>query len=196
MKLVVGLGNPERSYIGTRHNVGFEVVDQLAARLGWTKPGDFDRMAKTKFDGLAFDGVVGNEKLVLLKPLTYMNLSGKSVQAAMAFYQLAPADVMIVLDDVALPCGKLRIRPAGSSGGHTGLKDIARALGTEQYPRLRIGVDPPPPRIPQRDWVLGRFSEDQRAGVNAALDRAANALLMWIGQDITAAMNKFNADDK
>ena len=203
MRLIVGLGNPGREYAGTRHNVGFDAVDAFAQRTGLVaSPADFDRVARTKFDGLAVDGNVSvaatgsTEKVLLLKPTTYMNLSGRAVQAAMAFYQLGPADVMIVLDDVALPCGKLRIRPGGSSGGHNGLKDIARALGTEQYPRLRIGVDPPPPRVPQRDWVLGRFSEDQRAGVNAALDRAANALLTWIGQGIEPAMNRYNADDK
>ena len=208
MRLIVGLGNPGREYAGTRHNVGFDALDAFAYRTGLVgSPADFDRVARTKFDGLAVDGSVsvpaggsgsgtlpGSEKVLLLKPTTYMNLSGRSVQAAMAFYQLAPADVMIVLDDVALPCGKLRIRPGGSSGGHNGLKDIARALGTEQYPRLRIGVGPPPPRVPQRDWVLGRFGEDQRAGVNAALDRAADALLAWIGQGIEPAMNRFNAD--
>ncbi|CAA9390568.1 MAG: Peptidyl-tRNA hydrolase [uncultured Phycisphaerae bacterium] len=226
MRLIVGLGNPGREYAGTRHNVGFDAVDAFAQRTGLVgSAADFDRVARTKFDGLAVDGSVSvpggasrrespaapprdgpaagagsgggtTEKVLLLKPTTYMNLSGRSVQAAMAFYQLGPADVMVVLDDVALPCGKLRIRPGGSAGGHNGLKDIARALGTEQYPRLRIGVDPPPPRVPQRDWVLGRFGEDQRAGVNAALDRAVNALLTWIGRDINAAMNKFNADDK
>lgn len=200
MKLIVGLGNPGSDYAKTRHNVGFDAIDRFAGRTGLTtgKPGEFDRVARTKFDGLALDGAVGvagggSEKVLLLKPTTYMNLSGRSVQAAMAFYQLTPADVMIILDDVALPCGKLRIRAGGSSGGHNGLKDIARALGTEQYPRLRIGVDSPPPRVPQRDYVLGRFTEDQRAGIEQALDRASDALLTWIGPGLNAAMNKFNA---
>src|SRR5688500_10836171 len=157
MKLVVGLGNPERSYLGTRHNVGFEVVDQLAARLGWTNPGDFDRMARTKFDSLAFDGVVGNEKLELLKPLTYMNLYGKAVQAETAFYQIAPQDILVVLDDLALPVGRLRLCGSGSSGGHNGLEVIERALATSQYPRLRNGIDPAPPRVAGRDYVLGKF---------------------------------------
>src|SRR5258708_37128626 len=113
MRIVVGLGNPGQEYVGTRHNVGFEVLNSLAQQLGWTfGPGDFDRLAKGKFDGLAMDGPAtfpggGSEKLMLLKPTTYMNLSGRSVQAAMAFYGLSPADVLIVLDDVALPCGKL-----------------------------------------------------------------------------------------
>jgi peptidyl-tRNA hydrolase, PTH1 family len=196
MKLVVGLGNPERSYFGTRHNVGFEVVDQLATRLGWTKPGDFDRMAKTKFDGLVFDGVVGNEKLVLLKPLTYMNLSGKSVQAAMAFYQLAPQDIMVVLDDLALPVGRLRLRGSGSSGGHNGLKDIERALASNEYPRLRIGIDPAPPRVAGRDYVLGKFTPEQRVLLEPALARACGAIVTWIDKGISAAMNQFNVADE
>ncbi len=195
MKLVVGLGNPERSYVGTRHNVGFEVIDQLAVRLGWTKPGDFDRMARTKFDGLAFDGVIGSEKLVLLKPLTYMNLSGKSVQAAMAFYQMTPADVMVVLDDLALPVGRLRVRGSGSSGGHNGLRDIERALATNQYPRLRIGIDPAPPRVAGRDYVLGKFTPEQRVLLEPALVRACGAIVTWIEKGIETAMNQFNAED-
>ena len=198
MKLIVGLGNPGRDYVATRHNVGFEAVDRFAHRFGFVgSPADFDRVARAKFDGLTLDGTAsaggGTEKVLLLKPTTFMNLSGRAVQQAMGFYQLTPADVMVVLDDIALPCGKLRIRSGGSAGGHNGLKDIARALGTEQYPRLRIGVDPPPPRIPQRDYVLGRFSEDQRAMVERALDRTLDALTMWATQGINPAMTKFNA---
>ena len=196
MKLVVGLGNPERSYNGTRHNVGFEVIDQLASRLGWTKPGDFDRVARSKFDGLAFDGVVGNEKLVLLKPTTYMNLSGRSVQSAMAFYQLSPADIMVVLDDLALPVGRLRIRGSGSSGGHNGLKDIERALATSDYPRLRIGIDPAPPRVAGKDYVLGKFTPEQRQLLEPTLARACGAIVTWIDKGITTAMNQFNAELK
>ena len=196
MKLVVGLGNPERSYNGTRHNVGFEVIDQLASRLGWTKPGDFDRVARTKFDGLAFDGVVGNEKLVLLKPTTYMNLSGRSVQSAMAFYQLSPADIMVVLDDLALPVGRLRIRGSGSSGGHNGLKDIERALATSDYPRLRIGIDPAPPRVAGKDYVLGKFTPEQRQLLEPTLARACGAIVTWIDKGIDVAMNQFNVADE
>ena len=202
MKLVVGLGNPGREYVGTRHNVGFEAVDRVAEKLGWISKGDFDRLAKNKFDGLMFDGVVGRadgrdaERLVLLKPTTYMNLSGRAVQSALAFYQLAPGDVMIVLDDLALPCGKLRIRPGGSDGSHNGLRDIQRALGTMQYPRMRIGVDPPPPMVAGRDWVLGRFTPDQRKAIDPALDRAAGAIVTWVDKGINAAMNLFNAEVK
>ncbi len=201
MKLIVGLGNPGREYVGTRHNVGFEVLDRFAQRLGWLGgPGDFERLAKQKFDGLAVDGSLAGadavlEKVLLLKPMTFMNLSGRSVQAAMAFYQLSPPDIMIVLDDLALPCGKLRIRRGGSDGGHNGLRDIQRALATSQYPRLRVGIDAPPPRFPGRDYVLGRFTDEQRKLLDPALDRAAAALVCWVEKGIAPAMNQFNADE-
>lgn len=201
MKLVVGLGNPGKEYVGTRHNIGFEVLDAFAARLGWvSSPGELNRLAKKNFEALTFDGAVqlsagGTEKVLLAKPMTYMNLSGRSVQAALAFYQLTPADLLVVLDDVALPCGKIRMRGGGSSGGHNGLKDIERALGTSQYPRLRVGVDAPPPRVPQRDYVLGRFSTEQRNLVDGAITRAAGAIATWIDKGLNPAMNQFNADD-
>jgi PTH1 family peptidyl-tRNA hydrolase len=202
MKLVVGLGNPGKEYSGTRHNIGFEVVEAFAARNGWlSSPADFKRLAKQKFEGLTLDGAMqlsagGTEKVLLLEPVTYMNLSGRSVQAALAFYQLTPADLIVVLDDVALPCGKLRMRAGGSSGGHNGLKDIERALGTSQYPRLRIGVDPPPPRVPQRDWVLGKFSPEQRPLMDTAVARACGAVAVWIDKGVTLAMTQFNAGDE
>lgn len=200
MKLVVGLGNPGREYVATRHNVGFEVLDRLASRLGLiAKESEFDRVARTNLDGLALDGSVTlgggmQERVLLLKPMTFMNLSGRSVQAAKAFYQLSNDDLMIVLDDIALPCGKIRLRQAGSPGGHNGLRDIERALGTNAYPRLRIGIDPPPPRVPQRDYVLGRFSEEQRKSLGPAIDRAGDALLAWMEKGILSAMSRFNAD--
>lgn len=202
MRLIVGLGNPGREYVGTRHNVGWELIDALAQRLGWIgAPGDFERAARTKFNGLALDGNCTlpsgrTEKLLVLKPMTFMNLSGQSVEAAMGFYQLATPDVLVVLDDLALPCGRIRLRASGSSGGHNGLKDIERALGTSGYSRLRIGIDPAPPRVPQKDYVLGRFSEAQRAALGPALSRGVDATLLWIEKGITAAMNQFNAADR
>ncbi|MGA2441721.1 MAG: aminoacyl-tRNA hydrolase [Tepidisphaeraceae bacterium] len=200
MRLVVGLGNPGSEFVGTRHNVGWEALDELALRLGWIgRKDEYNRLGRGKFDGITLDGSVsihsgGTEKLLLLKPTTYMNDSGRSVQSAMAFYQLSPAEVMVMLDDLALPGGKMRIRPGGSAGGHNGLKDIERALGTEQYPRLRIGIDAPPPRISGRDYVLGRFTDEQRRAVEPALERAAAAVLTWIENGIESAMNQFNAD--
>jgi PTH1 family peptidyl-tRNA hydrolase len=202
MKIIIGLGNPGREYVGTRHNIGFELIDRFASRLAWiAKPEQFDTLARTKFDALVMDGTMsipggGSEKLLLAKPMTFMNLSGRTVQAAMAFYQLSPPDVMIVLDDLALPCGKIRIRAAGSSGGHNGLKDIERALATSQYPRLRIGIDPPPPRVPQKDYVLGKFTPDQRKAIDPALGRAADAVATWIEKGIESAMSLFNAEEK
>jgi len=200
MKLVVGLGNPGREYVGTRHNVGFEVLDRLAVKCGWiSTASDFDRTARSNFEGLALDGPVTlgggmQERMLLLKPLTYMNLSGRSVQAARAFYQLSNDDLMIVLDDLALPCGKIRIRANGSTGGHNGLRDIERVLGTSDYARLRVGIDPKPERVPQKDYVLTRFSEEQRRRVNPAIDRAADALLTWAELGVVTAMNRFNSD--
>jgi PTH1 family peptidyl-tRNA hydrolase len=200
MKLIVGLGNPGREYAGTRHNIGFEVMDRIASRLGLISgPAEFDRVAKSKFDGLTMNGTVplsggGEEKTLLLKPMTFMNLSGRSVQSAMAFYQLKPAEIMVVLDDLALPCGKIRLRANGSSGGHNGLKDIERALATNEYPRLRLGIDAPPSRVPGRDYVLGRFSVEQISFLEPALNRAVNAILCWTESGIQTAMNRFNAD--
>ncbi len=194
MKLITGLGNPGAQYDRTRHNVGFMVLDALADRLGWAGGEAFNRLARSKFEGLLLDGPFGGDKLTLLKPITFMNLSGRSVQAAMAFYKLVPADVLIVLDDLALPTGRLRLRKEGSDGGHNGLKDITRALGTPAYPRLRIGIDPPPPRVAGRDWVLGQFTPEQEAELD--LPRAADACLSWAADGIDRAMNRFNVKDQ
>jgi PTH1 family peptidyl-tRNA hydrolase len=199
MKLIVGLGNPGREYVGSRHNVGWETLDALARRLGWiSSPGDFERLGRSRFDGIEMDGTVSltsgrSEKLMLLKPLTFMNLSGRALKAAASFHQVAVGDMLVVLDDLALPTGRIRLRPGGSSGGHNGLKDIERALGTMEYPRLRIGIDAPPPRVPQKDYVLGRFSADQRAALEPAIERSVEAMLAWIEKGMEAAMNVFNA---
>jgi PTH1 family peptidyl-tRNA hydrolase len=199
MRLVVGLGNPGSEYVGTRHNIGFDVIDALANKLG--SSGEFNRIAKSKFDALAMelpymrlDGQP--EKILLLKPMTFMNASGRSVQSAMAFYQLSPADIMVVLDDLALPCGKIRLRAGGSSGGHNGLRDIERAIATSEYPRLRMGIDPAPPQIRGKDYVLGRFSPEQRELMKPAIVKATNAVTIWIDKGITLAMTQFNADEK
>ncbi|MCS7032625.1 MAG: aminoacyl-tRNA hydrolase, partial [Phycisphaerae bacterium] len=202
MKLIVGLGNPGQQYAGTRHNVGFEVVEALGRRLGWIGSSqDFASVAKRKFEGLFLEGMAplasGPEKLLLLEPLTFMNRSGQSVQSAMAFFQLQPPDVLIVLDDTALPVGRLRLRSGGSSGGHNGLRSIEEAIGTQQYPRLRIGVDAAPELIPQRDYVLGRFSPEQRKRIDPAIRRAGDAIIAWVEKGIDAAMSLFNAaEDK
>jgi peptidyl-tRNA hydrolase, PTH1 family len=193
MHLVVGLGNPGSQYAGTRHNVGWEVADALAAELGWiAKPADFDRMARDRFNALTLDGSADGRKVMILKPTTYMNLSGQSVQAAMAFYQIEAREMMVILDDLALPCGKIRIRPFGGSGGHNGLKDIDRALGGDVYPRLRVGIDPAPSPMAGKDYVLGRFTPQQRALVEPAVRRACGAVKTWIQNGLETAMNQYN----
>lgn len=202
MKIVVGLGNPGSEYVGTRHNIGFDVIDAFALRSGSISSLDqFNPLAKEKFFSLALEGTFataggGSEKILLLKPLTYMNLSGKAVQSAMSFYQLSPPGMMIVLDDLALPCGRLRLRGSGSSGGHNGLKDIERVLGTIDYPRLRIGIDPAPPPMRGKDYVLGRFTAEQRKAVDSAIPRACDAIATWIDKGIESAMSLFNAEEK
>jgi PTH1 family peptidyl-tRNA hydrolase len=205
MKIVIGLGNPGAEYVGTRHNVGFDVVDEFAVRLGWVaKPDDFTRTGKHRFDALTLDGQMqrtdgGSERLLLVKPITFMNLSGKSVQAAMAFHKTEVSDLLIILDDVYLPCGKLRLRAEGSSGGHNGLKDIERVLGGNKYPRLRVGVGigngTVPANIPQKDFVLGRFGKDEQPQIRAGVARACGAVATWADKGLTAAMQQFNGDD-
>lgn len=199
--LIVGLGNPGLEYVGSRHNVGWEAIDRLAARMGLVqKPSDFDRYAKTKFSGLIIEDTVqtktGPRKICLLKPTTYMNLSGHSVQPALAYYRWEPMASMTVLDDLALPAGKIRLRSGGSHGGHNGLRDIQRALGTMDYPRLRIGIDPVPPTFDQKDYVLGKFSPEQRVKIDVSLDRAVQAIECWMNEGMAKAMNQFNAEVK
>jgi len=186
MKLIVGLGNPGRKYAATRHNVGFEVVAELARRLGADRP-------RAKFDGEIAEAQVGDERVLLLCPLTYMNVSGSSVQPARDFYKIANENLLIICDDVSLPTGKLRLRAKGSSGGQNGLKDILRRLGTEEIPRLRIGVGPMPPGWQMSDYVLSKFSKDEEPIVREAVQKAADAAIDWIRHGMATAMNKYNA---
>jgi len=202
MFLVAGLGNPSSEYQGTRHNVGFEVVDAFAQKMGWCEPGTaasgkFNKRARKAFESLVVEGMMQtltgeNRKVILLKPQTYMNLSGRSVQAAMAFYKLTPEQLMVIVDELALPCGAIRLRKAGSDGGHNGLKSVQQMLGTPAYPRLRLGIDPPPEGFAGRDYVLGRFTPAQRPLVDQAVSRAAGCVSTWVDQGIDAAMNQYN----
>jgi len=185
-KLVVGLGNPGPKYHGTRHNVGFELVDRLMAGGG---PGTaaFSR----KFEGQLAEIGVDGHRVLLLKPETYMNLSGRSVGQAVRFHKLEPSDLLVVCDDLNLPVGKLRIRPGGSDGGQKGLRDITAHLGTDQYPRLRIGIGEPGPGQAV-DYVLSRFRGSERALMDDALILASQAVAVWATQGVQAAMNRFN----
>ena len=186
MKLLVGLGNPGREYENTRHNAGFLVLDRLARRHA---PG---AVARGKFNALAVDANIQGEKTILLKPTTYMNRSGRAVAEAVNFYKLDPTeDVLVFVDEIALPVGTLRLRAKGSAGGHNGLSDIERHLGTDAYSRCRIGIDPPG-IIPQADYVLGKFTDEQRTKLEPTLEKCADAAEHWIDHGITSAMNTFN----
>ena len=188
MKLVVGLGNPGPEYDGTRHNVGFDVVDRLARR--WADPAS--SVAKSRFSGLVVEAQIRDEKVLLLKPLTYMNLSGKAVAEAIRFYKLSAADdLLVVVDDTALPCGSIRLKPGGGAGVHNGLSDVSRLLGTDDWSRLRIGIDKPG-QIPLKNYVLGRFAPEQKPLVESSLDEAADAAACWASEGLATAMNRFN----
>ena len=189
MKLIAGLGNPGTKYRDTRHNVGFEVVDVLARRHGTafeSAPGEA-LMARVRSVG---DG------LLILKPLTFMNLSGHAVAELIRYYRIAPSDVLVVVDDVNLPLGRLRIRARGSHGGHNGLRSVAGQLGTDEYARLRLGVGRGDERRDLADHVLARFEADERETICSAVDRAADAAEMFVTDNIEKVMNSYNrADD-
>jgi len=191
MKLVVGLGNPGPEYDNTRHNVGFEVADRVARR--WGDPAA--QVARNKFSGLLLEAMIEEQKMLLLKPLTFMNLSGQAISEAINFYKLKPEeDLMVIVDDTALPCGSIRLKPGGGSGGHNGLSDTSQRLGTDAWARLRIGIDAPG-EIPLTNYVLGRFRPDQKTLVDSSLDNAADAVAVWARQGLETAMNQFNRKD-
>ena len=187
-KLVVGLGNPGSKYDGTRHNIGFEAVDRLAAGGSGAK---FSR----KFDGQVAEVEIDFRRVLLLKPETFMNLSGRSVVPALRFYKLEPSDLLVLCDDLNLPLGKLRLRPGGSDGGQKGLRDISAHLGTNDYARLRIGIGDRGP-TDAADYVLGRFKSAERPIIEDALILTAQAVAVWTAQGIEAAMNRFNGPSK
>ena len=185
MKLIVGLGNPGRKYVGTRHNVGWEIVARLAKRYGGGSP-------RAKFQGEIVEAGIAGEKVLLLCPQTYMNLSGASVQPARDFYQLDNKDLIVVCDDFNLPVARLRFRAKGSSGGQKGLEDIIRRLGTDEFSRLRLGVGPLPPNWDAADFVLSRFAAGERTEIDVAIEEAAEALAEWVRHGLEYCMNQYN----
>ena len=188
MRLGVGLGNPGIEHQGTRHNAGFEVLDRLARRFG-DPPGG---AAKARFAGLLVEARIGDERVLLLKPTTFMNLSGASVLEAVRFHKLeAVTDLLVVTDDFSLPCGAMRLRGQGGDGGHNGLADITRRLGSDKWARLRVGVDPPG-RVPTERYVLGVFTPEQRERLDPGLDEAADTAACWATEGLEVAMNRFN----
>ena len=184
-KLIVGLGNPGKEYDRTRHNIGFSVVDAFARLNGIT-------VTRREGQALVGDGRVGETRVFLMKPQTYMNLSGQSVAAFLRQKPLELSDIMIVTDDIALPLGKLRMRAEGSAGGHNGLKSLIAHLQGPSFPRLRIGVGAPRDASVQIDFVLGVFNKREQAEADEATERAVAALETWLAGGVGVAMSKFN----
>ena len=188
MKLVAGLGNPGKKYQGTRHNVGFEVLAELANRQGAPQPA-------SKFDAEVVELMIGSEKVMLLAPQTFMNASGRSVRKCFDFYQPELSDLVVVCDDLNLDLGRIRWRAKGSAGGQNGLKDIIRHLGTQEFSRLRFGIGRPPERMDSADYVLSRFTADERSAVDRVIATAADSIECWVSEGVDSAMNRFNAEE-
>jgi PTH1 family peptidyl-tRNA hydrolase len=188
MKLIVGLGNPGAQYAGTRHNVGFEVMEILAKRHGIT-------INKRNFQAVYGEGTIGAEKALIVRPMTYMNLSGDAVIAMLRFYKMEASDVMVVLDDVALPVGKLRLRFKGSAGGHNGLDHIIKRLGTEEFARIRVGIGAAGAGQ-MVGHVLNRFRKEELPLMEEAYERAADAIECALKEGFDIAMNRFNVNEK
>ena len=186
MLAIVGLGNPGEKYEHTRHNVGYDVISIIAAKLDTP-------IKKLKFQGTIGETIYKGEKLVLIKPQTYMNLSGLTVQEAMSWYKLEPKDVLILVDDIDLPFGQVRLRAKGGPGTHNGLRHIVQCTGSGDFPRVRVGMGAPPPAWDLADWVLSKFqTEEERKIAYDAYLTAADAALCWAEHGIDVAMNRFN----
>lgn len=189
MFIIAGLGNPGLRYVNTRHNTGFAALDTLADRCGI-------RLTMHKYKGLCGQGMIGGEKVLLIKPQTYMNLSGECLQEAVHFYKVSSDHVIVMYDDISLPVGQLRIREKGSAGGHNGMKSIIAHLGTDVFPRIKIGIGEKPAGYDLADYVLGHYTDEDRKRMETAFDNAAKAAEMIAGGDVKGAMNRFNVRNR
>lgn len=186
MYIIVGLGNPEKKYDGTRHNIGFRMIDELADRYGIAVT---ENQLKAKIG----KGVIDGNKVILVKPQTYMNLSGESVGPLAAYYKVDPeSEVIVISDDIELPPGYIRVRPKGSAGGHNGLKSIIQHLGTTEFIRVRMGVGMKPPKMDLADHVLGHFKEEDEPELKCAIDDADAAIKLIMSGEIDKAQNQYN----
>lgn len=183
MILIVGLGNPGKQYEQTRHNIGFDVIDYMANKYNI----DVNR---EKFKGLCGEGFIENKKVILLKPLTYMNLSGESIRELANFYKLENDEIIVVYDDISLDIGKLRIREKGSAGGHNGIKSIIQNLGGDKFPRVKVGVGQPKDNLVNH--VLGKFSKEDREHIEKVIPVVSDAIVEIVKNDAKESMNKFN----
>src|SRR5690606_30602083 len=187
LHMIVGLGNPGKQYANTRHNVGWMVLDELARRHNLS----FD---KTEKKALTASGTINGKRVLLAKPQTYMNLSGEAVRGLVDFYKIDPARLLVISDDLDIPLGTLRLRKSGSAGGQGGLKNIIQHLGTDAFNRVRFGIGRPPGRMQPKDYVLQEFRGDEAIIAAEVVDRAADAVEVWLQEGIEAAMTRFNGD--
>lgn len=185
MKLFVGLGNPGKKYEKTKHNIGFMVIDSLSKRLNIP-------LNESKFNGQFGSGLVDGEKVFLLKPLTYMNLSGECVRPFMDYFKISPEDLIVIYDDLDLPVGKIRLRQKGSAGGHNGMKSVISAIGTENFHRLRVGIGRPENRQPVVDYVLSAFAEEDQEVIEDVVEKCSEACEKAIHSPFIEVMNKYN----
>ncbi|SKA78767.1 peptidyl-tRNA hydrolase, PTH1 family [Clostridium sp. USBA 49] len=183
MHLIVGLGNPGDDYKNTRHNIGFDALDLIASKYNI-------KINRIKFKGIYGDGIIAGEKVILLKPSTYMNLSGESVIEALNFYKIPKENMIVIYDDISLPVGRMRIRPEGSAGGHNGIKNIIRHLSSESFPRIKVGIGEPKGDL--ISYVLGHFSKEEREILDKIFSYVSDAVETIIKKGVTEAMNKFN----
>jgi len=186
VKLIVGLGNPGPRYEQTRHNIGFDVIDELAVRNGI-------KLYESKFKGVFATIHKGGEKAILLKPMTYMNLSGESIRPMMDYYKIPMENLLVIYDDLDLPVGKIRLRQKGSAGGHNGIKSTIQHLGTPQFNRIRIGINRPPEGKSVPDYVLGRFAKEEWDQMQTVIQHCAEACEEWLEKPFLEVMNRFNA---
>ncbi len=185
MKIMVGLGNPGKQYEHTRHNVGFDVIDELSRRFNIP-------LDQSKLKGLYGIGFYKGEKVLLLKPLTFMNLSGESIRAVMDYYDIDLEDLLVIYDDLDLPVGKIRLRQKGSAGGHNGIKSTVAQLGTQAFNRIRIGIDRPQNGMSVPDYVLGKFHKEEQSQVQDVIQKSADACEAWLERPFIQVMNDFN----
>ena len=185
MYIIAGLGNPGKEYENTRHNIGFDVIDRLAEEENIA-------VMESKHKALIGKGYVAGQKVILAKPQTFMNLSGESIREAVDYYKIDPEDIIVIYDDISLEPGQLRIRLKGSAGGHNGIKNIIAHLGTQEFPRIKVGVGNKPPRMDLADYVLGRFPREERGLMEDAFKEAAEAVEVMIQEGAGTAMNRFN----
>ena len=185
MKLFVGLGNPGKQYERTRHNAGFMVIDECARAMGV-------ELSQIKFKGMIGEGHAHGKKVILLKPLTYMNLSGESLIQVIQFYKLNPDQIVVIYDDLDTPVGQVRLRMKGSAGGHNGIKSIIQHLGTEEFNRIRVGIGRPPAGRKVVDYVLEPFTKDEDMEIQAAVKKASEAAAHWLEDSFVQVMNRYN----